>query len=248
MNSFIYGAAIVLMSAMPVLAEEVMEKPQWGYVGEGATAHWAELDPAYRLCKDGLAQSPVNIARFLQEEGLPLSAEYSPVPLSILNDGRTIKVNFEAGGAFGFGGEHYNAMWADFHTPSEHYFDGAPYPMEAHVFHKGDDGRIVALAVMMKIGRENEAIEKIWSNVAASGAVQKVDGVQVSVSDLLPAELDYYSYKGSLTTPPCHEGLQWFVLKKPIEISERQLRAFQSVFPVNARPVQPLNTRVITGN
>jgi carbonic anhydrase len=127
--------------------------------------------------------------------------------------------------------------------------DGAPFPMELHFVHQDDNGSTAIVAVMLKAGEHNKFIEALWQNVPANDGGEKVVAdIKLSAADLMPKALDYYRYEGSLTTPPCTEGVQWFVLKEPIEISEAQVNAFQKLFPVNSRPVQALNERVVTGD
>lgn len=236
-------------------AEPLAEAPQvevaevhWGYDGAGAAHHWGDLNSDYHACKDGKMQSPINIARFLQEDLPALDVAYQDSPLSVSNNGHSVQVNFESGSHVSVNGVQYNLLHTHFHTPSEHYLDGAPYPMEVHLVHQAADGTLAVIGVMMKVGEHNPVIEGIWQNVPPSGETKVVDMVQISPAALLPEGREYYKYEGSLTTPPCSEGVQWHVLKNTIEISADQLRAFQAVFPVNARPVQPLNGRVVTGD
>ncbi|MCB1721442.1 MAG: carbonic anhydrase family protein [Rhodospirillales bacterium] len=221
----------------------------WGYSGAGAAPYWGTLDGSYGLCASGQEQSPVNIAKFLQEDVPDIMPSYKPSSLEVVNNGHTIQVNYDAGSGFEADGVNYNLLQLHFHTPSEHYLDGAPYPMEMHLVHKAEDGTLGVIGVMMKIGEHNPVIEGVWQNAPIeAGGSKHIDSVEINAADLMPASLEYYKYDGSLTTPPCSEGVHWHVLKEPIELSEMQLKAFQALFPVNARPVQPLNDRVITGD
>ena len=221
----------------------------WGYSGAGAAPYWGTLDAAYETCATGQKQSPINIAKFLQEDVPDLQPSYQASQLSVKNNGHTIQVNFEPGSILNVGGITYNLKHAHFHTPSEHYLDGAPYPMELHFMHQADDGTLGMVGVMMKAGEHNPVIEGIWQNAPIqTGGEKTIESVEISAADLLPVSKEYYKYEGSITTPPCTEGVQWHVLKDPIEISELQLKAFQALFPVNARPVQALNDRVVTGD
>ncbi|MCB9983250.1 MAG: carbonic anhydrase family protein [Rhodospirillales bacterium] len=221
----------------------------WGYAGGEAAPYWGTLDESYGLCASGQAQSPINIAQFLQEDVPDILPSYKPSPLEVVNNGHTIQVNIAPGSGFDADGAHYNLLQLHFHTPSEHYLDGAPYPMEVHFVHKADDGTLAVIGAMMKIGAHNPVIEGIWQNAPIeAGGSKHIDSVEINAADLMPVSLEYYKYDGSLTTPPCSEGVRWHVLKEPIEISEMQLKAFQALFPVNARPVQSLNERVITGD
>lgn len=241
---------------MPAVEAPAVEKAEpkvmhaaWSYEGDNAAAYWGTLDEAYALCAEGKSQSPINISKFLQEDVPDILPAYTPSPLHVVNNGHTIGVHFAQGSGFRANNVNYNLHHAHFHTPSEHYLDGAPYPMEVHFVHKTQGGTLGVIGVMMKVGAHNKVIEGIWQNAPIqSGGEKKVESVEISAADLMPESLDYYKYDGSLTTPPCTEGVQWHVMKEPIEISETQLKAFQALFPVNARPVQPLNGRIVTGD
>lgn len=231
---------------MPAPEEKAVQR--WGYGGASGPARWGDLDPAFRLCKTGTRQSPINIATFFQEKLPALEADYKPVPLKVANAGHTLRVGSAPGSGFSVDGFRYELRRIEFHTPSEHYMDGASWPMEAQFVHQGSDGSLAIIAVMIKAGKQNPTFEGILQNLPANpGAVRDVDAVDFLADALMPEKLDYYAYDGSLTAPPCTEGVRWFVLKDQLEISEDQIRAFQARFPFNARPVQPLNGRVITG-
>ncbi len=221
----------------------------WGYSGAEAAPYWGTLDESYHACLQGTEQSPINISTFLQEDLPAIEPSYEPSGLSVVNNGHTIQVNYGAGSVFKAGNVNYELLQLHFHTRSEHYLDGAPYPMEVHFVHKAADGSLGVIGVMMKVGEHNPTIEGIWQNAPINtGGEKNIDSVKISATDLMPASLEYYKYNGSLTTPPCSEGVSWHVMKDPIEVSEIQLKAFQALFPVNARPVQPLNERVVTGD
>lgn len=214
----------------------------WGYSGEYRASQWGGT------CSEGQAQSPINIARYLQEDLPDLGLEYQDSPLVVVNNGHTIEVKFELGSGFHIENVPFTLQQVHFHTPSEHYLDGAPYPMEMHFVHMAENGTLAVVAVMVKVGQHNNTIEGIWQNVPGEGQTNAVPMVKINAENLLPEGRDYYKYIGSLTTPPCSEDVIWHVLKEPVEISEKQLRAFQSVYPVNARPVQPVNGRMIIGD
>lgn len=242
-------AAPVPAVSVPVQVEPKKKQgASWGYTGSKAAHKWGDLDAQYTACKAGIAQSPVDIHQFVQEDLPVLSGSYSPTPLEVLNNGHTVQVNYGSGSGFRADNKNFNLLQFHFHTPSEHYIDGAPYPMEMHFVHKSADGTLGVIGVMIKLGAHNPVIEGIWQNVPPAGETKRVNTVELSASDLMPAETGYYAYDGSLTTPPCSEGVKWFVMQAPIEMSQAQLVAFQSVFPVNARPVQELGDRVIKGN
>lgn len=249
MKKILMMSVFATMLALPVAAEEGgAHHAKWGYGAHNGAHKWSTLDDAYKACKDGQKQSPINIDKYLQEDLPVIAPAYQPAPLVVANNGHSVQVNYSAGSGFTSNNVEYALQHIHFHTPSEHYLDGAPYPMEAHFVHQSASGQIAVIGVMLKVGAHNPVIEGIWQNVPPSGQVKDVMAVEINASDLMPENLAYYKYEGSLTTPPCTEGVAWHVMKESIEISEKQLRAFQSVFPVNARPLQPLNDRVVTGD
>lgn len=224
-----------------------VERP-WSYTGANGSARWGDLDPGFSLCASGMRQSPVNIATFYQEDVPALETDYRPVPLTVANAGNIMRVGHAPGSGFSVDGFRYDLRRIEFHTPSEHYMDGASWPMEIQFIHQGGDGSLAIIAALVKAGKQNPTFEAILQNLPAkAGTVRKIDSVSLLASALMPDSLDYYTYDGSLTSPPCTEGVRWFVLKDTTEISEGQLKALQTRFPFNARPVQPLNDRAVKG-
>lgn len=221
-------------------------KAHWSYSGAEAFQHWGDLSAEFHACKSGVRQSPIDINEYNAAHLPPLHPSYRPGTLEVINNGHTIQVNTANSSGLEVNDKMYQLLQFHFHTPSEHYVDGAPYPMEVHFVHKAADGTLGVVGVMMQLGKENSAIRRIWSAMPAT-TEDHAGLVTMSAGDLLPANLDYYKYEGSLTTPPCSEGVQWHVAKTPIEISAAQLREFQALFSMNARPVQPLHSRDVQG-
>jgi carbonic anhydrase len=202
----------------------------------------------FPLCQEGKAQSPVNMAEYKRGDLEALSMNYAPSRLRVVNNGHTIQANFDAGSSMSIKGKTYNLLQLHFHTPSEHYVDGAPYPMEGHFVHKAEDGTLAVIGVMMKVGQANPIVQGMWDNITMSHDENVVESVTWSAPDFMPESKAYYHYQGSLTTPPCSEGVQWYVLQDPVEISQDQLKAFQKLYAMNARPIQDMHGRVILGN
>ncbi len=229
--------------------EEARHGPaHWGYVGVEGADQWGGLDEAYHACAAGVKQSPINIHEFMRDDAMgDITLSYQTVPLSVVNNGHTIQVNYPAGSTASVGDRTFELLQYHFHTPSEHYLAGAPYAMEVHFVHKNDAGKLGVFGVMMKLGAENAMIQNIWKNAPAEKGEHVVADLLLNAADLFPADKSDYTYHGSLTTPPCSEGVHWHVLENPIEISQKQLIAFQTMFPVNARPVQPMGDRVVKG-
>jgi carbonic anhydrase len=227
-------------------------KTHWSYDGPRGPEYWGDLDPAYAVCKTGKQQSPIDI-RGAQKASLPpLQFEYKGGPLKyLINNGYTIRVNYRDAPSTGsfliVAGKRYQLIQFHFHHPSEEQLDGKPYDMEVHLMHQASDGAVVGVTVFLKIGRANATVQTIWEHMPTTvGREEDIAGVDVDPAGLLPRNTkDYYTYSGSLTAPPCTQGVTWFVLKSPANISARQVEAFARLYPHDVRPVQPLNARVV---
>lgn len=218
----------------------------WGYQGSEGPGRWGDLSDAYEMCKDGYNQSPIDISTSSPYEMDGLKFHYDSVGLNMINNGHTVQVNYDGSSLLEVAGNNYSLAQFHFHSPSEHMIDGRHAPMEVHFVHKSDSGRLAVVGVMVRKGRHNPALEAFWKHMPeASGGTYRNRAISVDAADILPASRDYFHYNGSLTTPPCSEGVRWFVLKKPIEASEAQISKFLRVVGENARPVQPLNVRLV---
>jgi carbonic anhydrase len=234
-------------------------KTHWDYEGPRGADHWSELDPAYAICNAGKEQSPIDI-QSTEKAQLPLLRfESKTRPLKYLqNNGATIRVNYhDAPGTGDFlivGDKSYQLTQFHFHRPSEEYIHGKSFDMVAHLMYKSSDGKVVGVAVLLKAGRANATIRQLWDVMPRteskvlpdfSHSEEEVAGVEINPAGLLPDNLAYYTYMGSVTAPPCTEGVRWYVLKAPVEISAKQIEEFARLYPHDVRPVQPLNGRVV---
>ena len=226
-------------------------KTAWSYEGSKGPEHWGDLDPAYATCKDGKEQSPIDIRNPKKAELPALRFEYQSGPLKyLINNGKTVRVNYhDAPGTGNFlivDGRHYQLTQFHFHRPSEEYIHGEPYEMVAHLMHEASDREVAGVVVLLKAGQANATVQQIWEHMPMTeGKEQEIPGVQVNPAGLLPRDFAYYKYLGSLTAPPCTEGVTWFVLKNPREISAEQINAFARLYPHDVRPPQPLNGRIV---
>lgn len=251
MNFLALSFAVILLTlgAVPYAksnpAPNHSQTIEWSYSGETDPEHWADLSSEYATCKAGNQQSPVNIMGTQRVELTPIEFNYKDTPFKVINNGHTIELDYQPGSSIKIAGKRYELRQFHFHAPSEHMIDGKVYPMEAHLVHKSQDGKLAVVGVFMKEGRPNEFIETLWTHIPKQKGEKIVHGVSINASALPPADKSYYHYSGSLTTPPCSEGVNWNVLKTPIEVSSEQIEKFKSVYSGNARPVQPLNRRVI---
>jgi len=222
----------------------------WSYQGETGTDFWSELDPEFQTCGAGQAQSPINIegSGFSLDVG-KLDFNYQDTPLKIVNNGRTIRVDYQSGSSITLDDREYELLQFHFHQPSEHWMSGQAADMEAHFVHRHrDTGDLVVLAVLMSEGKINQALDSIWQQLAQSDSqTERISDLTINALQLLPENSKlYYRYQGSLTTPPCSEIVTWLVLKQPVEISRSQIANFLETIGTNARPVQALNQRTLS--
>lgn len=216
----------------------------WDYVGEMGPEHWGDEFPT---CGKGQKQAPLNIVGPFEKSKDALVVNYKDGPLKVLNNGHTIQVNVEPGSTLKINKTTYNLLQFHFHRPSEEQIDGKPMAMVAHFVHKSEDGKLAVVGVLLNEGKDHPLIKTIWEKAPRSeGPEQVVDGVKINPQNLMPASLAHYSYEGSLTTPPCTEGVTFYILKTPVDIGKRQVADFP--FKRNARPVQPLNGRKISAS
>lgn len=220
--------------------------PHWSYGGHGGPAHWSKLEESFSTCQTGKEQSPIDIrTKAVGSAGLPaIAPAYQPSTAELVNNGHTIQIDLAAGGTAALSNGEYKLLQFHFHTPSEEAINGKRFPLVAHMVHKNAEGKLAVVAVLFKRGAENAALKEIFDNLPATEGKQSLQG-GFDAAGLLPKSLAYYAFQGSLTTPPCSEGVAWHILKQPLEISDRQLAAFKKIFRMNARPVQALNARQV---
>jgi carbonic anhydrase len=213
----------------------------WGYEGDNGPEHWGD---AFPVCGKGKKQSPLNIIGPFEKSKDTLSVDYKEGPLKMLNNGHTIQVNIEPGSTLTIGKESFDLLQFHFHRPSEEQVDGKNASMVAHFVHKSKEGKLAVIGVMLNEGKDSAAIKTLWANLPPKEGEEFLPPkVTFNPGSMLPKEMAFYNYEGSLTTPPCTEGVQFYILKTPVDISKQQLAKFP--FKLNARPVQSLNGRKI---
>ena len=174
--------------------------------------------------------------------------QYQPMPLSVTHKGYTVQVDFAEGSTVEVGGEHFTLLQFHLHTPSEHTMDGRSIPAELHLVHADSVGNLAVVGVLLEEGDTNEAYTPLVENLPAQAGEQRTAEAMFNAADLLPANLQYVRYDGSLTTPPCTEGVKWHVLTEPVTLSATQIEAITALIPNTNRPVQPLNERELVMN
>jgi len=209
------------------IAKKESHKAEWGYKGDIGPDKWGDLSEEYK------------------EKLPPITFNYQESKLKVINNGHTIKVKYDKGSYIKFQDRRCDLLQFHFHTPSEHLIQGKAYPMEVHLVHKCEDEKLLVIGVMIREGKEHQMIGDIWKVMPEKAGESAEVDVKIHAKYLLPENRSYYTYPGSLTTPPCTEGVTWIVMKNSIEMSKEQISKFKSVYDMNSRPVQPLNNRVI---
>jgi len=219
--------------------------PHWSYDGATGPEHWGELSPAFKVCQLGLEQTPIDLTTAVQGSSDPVALDYRALPVRIINNGHTIQVDADSGCSCTIGGASYQLVQFHFHHPSEHLLDGRAFAMEVHFVHKSTDGALAVIGVFVEPGAYNSSLQLILDQMPqSSGSHVTLAGV-LDPGGLLPISHAFFRYRGSLTTPPCSEGLTWTVFRNPIEASPDQIRQFAALFPNNSRPVQPRHRRFL---
>jgi len=232
------------MTLLPAVA--FGQKAHWAYQGAEGPNDWGKLDSAFATCSSGHTQSPIDIKNAKKSKLPPLKFDYKAVPLDIIDNGHTIQVNYAPGSTLMVGDKTYELKQFHFHHPSEEHVNGRGYDMVAHLVHADADGHLAVIAVLLKKGPSNPFLNTVWTNIPKEKEkAADVSGVSLNVKDLLPSNRGYFTFAGSLTTPPCSEGVTWYVLKNQSSLSAEQLAAFAKIYPLNARPLQPSNDREI---
>jgi carbonic anhydrase len=234
---------VVCFALAPAHAADV---PHWSYTEHGGPAHWSSLSPDYAACGVGKHQSPIDI-RGARKADLPaVQLGYAPSRPKVVNNGHTIQVTVPPGSTITVGDHRYELQQFHFHAPSEEAVNGQHAPLVAHFVHKDADGKLAVLAVLFDVGAESRPLAPIFAKLPTeAGSEVSVENLTLDPAAILPARLGYYEFEGSLTTPPCSEGVRWLVLRQRSSVSKAQLAAFRELYPHNARPVQPLNGRII---
>jgi carbonic anhydrase len=221
--------------------------PRWGY---DAPEKWGDLAPDWATCKTGQKQTPIDLASKseLGKDLKPLAFTYAPVPLQIFNNGHTVQVKNTAAASVMAGGQKWDLVQFHFHAPSEHTVDGKAFDAELHLVHKNAAGELAVVGVLLNKGKESKALAPFFDNAPkdVSSEPKAIDKASVDLKGALPGKTAYYTYSGSLTIPPCTEGITWFIFTQPMTISDAQIGKLKDTMgPNSARPIQPLNGRTV---
>ncbi len=219
--------------------------PNWDYKGSLGPEHWGELADEFTTCKAGKRQSPIDIDEPVTNgKLLPIKFHYKEADVVWKNLGHTVQGDLPSGNFIEIDGERYDLVQFHFHAPSEHKISSIPYDLEMHLVHKNAEGKLAVVAVLFEEGKTNAVLAPLWKVMPSAGETNP-EPIAFDVGKTLPSRHTYYEYPGSLTTPPCTEGVKWFVLTMPGEVASKQVDEFVRVVTFNARPVQPLSGRKV---
>jgi len=227
---------------------EAAKPAHWGYAGDIGPEHWAELSADNKLCAVGTRQSPIDIRESIAVDQEKIAFDYRASNFSVQDNGHTIQVNVAAGNGLTIMGRRYELLQFHFHRPSEERVNGKQFDMVAHLVHKDAQGKLAVVAVLLERGPDNKPqplIQTVWANLPLEKGEALAAQGQIDLNQLLPAERGYYTYMGSLTTPPCSEGVLWMVMRQPVAASAQQIGIFAKLYPMNARPLQAGSGRLI---
>jgi carbonic anhydrase len=240
---------IIAMGALALTAGAAMAAEHgshWTYEGAEGPEHWGELKEEYAACSKGLMQSPVDLSEADASGAIAFTVDYKPVPLTIFNNGHTVQFNITDGGKLTENGVDYPLVQVHFHAPSEHTVKTTHMPLEAHFVHKAADGTLSVLGSFIEEGPENAALAAVLKHLPEqAGEPTTFADTTIDPNALLPQKRGIYRYMGSLTTPPCSEGVNWHVFSEPVTASKEQIETLTKVLHMNARPVQPLHHRLL---
>ncbi len=244
--------SIVIFATLPLVATlggllmiVFADETQWGYDGDQGPQRWSALAPEYLLCGEGKAQSPIDIRDAVDVDLVAIEFHYGETANKIFNNGHTIQVDVDPGSHIVYNGITYDLLQFHFHAPSEHTIDGEAAALEIHFVHKDrNSASLAVVGILLSEGDgENESYAAVFDHLPADVGDPAPLGEPIDLDTLLPEAQGYYTYQGSLTTPPCSEVVRWLLLDKPLELSTEQIAAFTAIYEANARPVQPLGER-----
>jgi carbonic anhydrase len=241
--------AIIFCTMVFATASAVQEhypEHTWDYGESKGPSHWGGLKPEFAPCKNGHRQSPIDIRNAQNADLPPIQFDYKPSPLHIIDNGHTVMINYGPGSSISVAGKKYALKQFHCHRPSEEKINGKGYEMVVHLVHADQEDKLAVVAVLLQKGADNPLVHELWNDLPKEKEQEEfLDSVQIDVAGLLPADRGYYTFSGSLTTPPCSENVTWFVLKHPVTVSAAEIEQFSKLYRHDARPTQPLYDRVV---
>jgi carbonic anhydrase len=227
-------------------AQERHAKHHWDYSDRFGPNHWGDLSADFTTCKTGHHQSPIDIRNPRKADLPPIHFDYKASPLHIIDNGHTIMINYVPGSFMSVGGKKYALQQFHFHRPSEEKINGRTFDMTVHLVHADEEGHLAVVAVLLQQGPDNALVHELWQELPGEkDKEERRDNIQIDVSQILPSDRRYYTFSGSLTTPPCSEHVTWFVLEHPATVSTEEIERFSGLYRNNTRPTQSLDGRMV---
>jgi carbonic anhydrase len=240
----VVGCAVLFSAG--IVAQEHPGEHTWDYGEARGPSHWGELKPEFATCKTGHRQAPIDIRDPRKVDLPPIKFNYKPSPLHIIDNGHTVMINYTSGSFLSVGEKTYMLKQFHFHRPSEERINGKAYEMSVHLVHENPEGKLAVVAVLLQKGEDNPLVRELWSNLPKQKEKEEdFSNVQIDLMGLLPSSRAYYTFPGSLTTPPCTENVTWFVLKQPVTVSDKEIEQFSRLYRHDARPTQPVYDRIV---
>lgn len=244
--SIVLSVTLLCLSCTVLASEKSTH--HWSYEGQSGPEHWGELAPDFLMCSEGWNQSPINLVNEVDANLPALKFDYYSTPINEINNGHSIQQNVDPGSFLKVPEKNleFELKQFHFHSPSEHTIDGKSFAMEVHLVHADKYGNLAVVGIMIDEGEEHPVLKQLWAFMPENPGETSQEPIGIEETNLLPPTREYYAYSGSLTTPPCTEGVRWIVLKTPIQASSEQIAIFKNrVGPATNRPIQPLNARMI---
>ncbi|WP_375143387.1 carbonic anhydrase [Janthinobacterium sp. PAMC25594] len=236
-------AAVVKAAPPPPLP--VARGTHWSYEGDSGPVNWSKINVDWAKCGNGSRQSPIDIRDGMKVELEQISFDYHPSSFNVVDNGHTVQVGVSGGNYITVQNRMFELQQFHFHRPSEERINGKAFEMVVHLVHRDAEGRLAVLALLLERGAPQATIQTVWNNLPLEKFETMQPTILLDPAEMLPARRDYYTYMGSLTSPPCSEGVLWLVMKQPVQASPAQMALFSRLYPLNARPVQAGNGRII---
>ena len=236
-------AAVV--KAAPPPPPPVARGTHWSYEGDSGPANWSKINVDWAKCGNGSRQSPIDIRDGMKVELEQISFDYHPSSFNVVDNGHTVQVGVSGGNYITVQNRMFELQQFHFHRPSEERINGKAFEMVVHLVHRDAEGRLAVLALLLERGAPQATIQTVWNNLPLEKFETMQPTILLDPAEMLPVRRDYYTYMGSMTSPPCSEGVLWLVMKQPVQASPAQMALFSRLYPLNARPIQPGNGRII---
>jgi carbonic anhydrase len=236
---------LAAVDAHRAASQGVAHGASWSYAGETGPAAWGGLRPEFATCARGKRQSPIDIRDGIAVDLEPVRFDYRASGFSVIDNGHTVQANVAGGNFIEVGGRRFELVQFHFHRPSEERINGRQYDMSLHLVHKDAEGRLAVVGLLLERGAPQPVVQRVWNDLPLEKHVEQPASQPLDLNALLPADRGYYTYMGSLTTPPCDEGVLWMVMRQPVTVSQAQIDIFARLYPMNARPVQAASGRLI---